>query len=94
MTKRFTYIKNNSISQYSSLPIQEIGGKVYHCQGIVDKLNKLSDENEQLKQEIQSINKDLTQIMLILLDNDIVSKLTVTELKAFERLSKFKGDVK
>jgi len=53
MTKRFTYIKNNSISQYSVLPIQEIGGKTYHCQGIVDKLNKLTDENEQLKSDIQ-----------------------------------------
>ena len=50
MTKRFTYVKNNSITQYQSLPIQEIGkGKALHCQGIVDKLNKLSDENEQLK---------------------------------------------
>ena len=49
MTKRFTYVKNNSITQYQSLPIQEIGkGKALHCQGIVDKLNKLSDENEQL----------------------------------------------
>ena len=56
-------------------------------------LSKLQKENEQLKQEIQSINKDLTQIMLILLDDDIVSKLTEIELKAFERLSKFKGDV-
>ena len=53
MTKRFTYVKNNSISQYSVLPIQEISGKTYHCQGIVDKLNKLSDENEQLKQDIE-----------------------------------------
>ena len=53
--KRFTYIKNNSISQYSMLPIQEIGGKSYHCQGIVDKLNNLSDENEQLKKENQEL---------------------------------------
>ena len=56
MTKRFSYIKNNSISQYSVLPIQEIGGKTYHCQGIVDKLNKLSDENEQLKKELKALN--------------------------------------
>ena len=55
MTKRFTYVKNNSITQYQALPIQEIGkGKAFHCQGIVDKLNKLSDENEQLKSENQS----------------------------------------
>ena len=52
----FTYIKNNSISQYSVLPIQEIGGKTYHCQGIVDKLNKLSDENERLKKELKALN--------------------------------------
>ena len=55
MTKRFTYVKNNLITQYQSLPIQEIGkGKALHCQGIVDKLNKLSDENEQLKKELES----------------------------------------
>ena len=59
-TKRFTYIKNNSISQYSLLPIQEIGGKSYHCQGVVDKLNKLSSENERLKQIIkQQLGYDL-----------------------------------
>ena len=51
MAKRFTYVKNNSITQYQALPIQEIGkGKALHCQGVVDKLNKLNDENEQLKQ--------------------------------------------
>lgn len=56
MTKRFTYVKNNLITQYQSLPIQEIGkGKALHCQGIVDKLNKLYDENEQLKQEIRNL---------------------------------------
>ena len=61
MTKRFSYIKNNSISQYSVLPIQEIGGKTYHCQGIVDKLNKLSEENEQLKQQLKSIDDNLIE---------------------------------
>ena len=60
MVKRFSYIKNNSISQYSVLPIQEINGKNYHCQGLVDKLNKLSDENERLKQIIkQQLGYDL-----------------------------------
>ena len=60
MTKRFTYVKNNSITQYQALPIQEIGkGKALHCQGIVDKLNKLSDENEQLKKENQELQKYL-----------------------------------
>lgn len=58
MTKRFTYVKNNSITQYQALPIQEIGkGKAFHCQGIVDKLNKLSDENEQLKNELRIYRK-------------------------------------
>ena len=48
--KRFTYVKNNSITQYQSVPIQEIGkGKALHCQGVVDKLNKLYNENKQLK---------------------------------------------
>ena len=51
MIKRFTYVKNNSITQYQALPIQETGkSKALHCQGVVDKLNKLNDENEQLKQ--------------------------------------------
>lgn len=54
--KRFTYIKNSSISQYQSIPIQKIGkGKAFHCQGLVDELNKLWNENEQLKQELQRI---------------------------------------
>jgi len=48
--KRFTYIKNSSISQYQSIPIQKISkGKPFHCQGLVDELNKLWNENEQLK---------------------------------------------
>lgn len=50
--KRFAYIKNSSISQYQSIPIQKIGkGKSFHCQGVVDELNKLWNENEQLKKE-------------------------------------------
>ena len=62
MTKRFTYVKNNSITQYQLVPIQEIGkGKAFHCQGIVDKLNKLSDENEQLKVELEFWKKQAKQ---------------------------------
>lgn len=75
MTKRFTYVKNNLITQYQSLPIQEIGkGKALHCQGIVDKLNKLSDENEQLKQSIKEIDEaesHLKQIILKRIDDYI-----------------------
>jgi len=57
--KRFTYIKNSSISQYQSIPIQKIGkGKPFHCQGIVDELNKLWNENEELKSEIQKLKKE------------------------------------
>lgn len=53
--KRFTYIKNALITQYQSIPIQKIGkGKAFHCQGVVDELNKLWNENEQLKQRIKS----------------------------------------
>lgn len=60
MTKRFSYIKNNSITQYQSLPIQEIGkSKALHCQGVVDKLNKLSDENEQLKSKNRGLQSEL-----------------------------------
>lgn len=60
MTKRFTYVKNNSITQYQALPIQEIGkGKAFHCQGIVDKLNKLSDENEKLTSVNQELRNEL-----------------------------------
>lgn len=58
MTKRFTYVKNNSITQYQALPIQEIGkGKALHCQGIVDELNKLWNENEELKSELKIYRK-------------------------------------
>lgn len=54
--KRFTYIKNSLITQYQSIPIQKIGkGKPFHCQGLVDELNKLWNENEQLNEE----NKEL-----------------------------------
>lgn len=56
--KRFTYIKNSSISQYQSIPIQKIGkGKPFHCQGIVDELNKLWNENEELKSELKIYRK-------------------------------------
>ena len=64
MTKRFTYIKNNSITQYQSLPIQEIGkGKALHCQGVVDKLNKLSDENEQLKASLYAEKTNTAEVI-------------------------------
>lgn len=50
--KRFTYIKNALITQYQLIPIQKIGkGKAFHCQGLVDELNKLWNENEELKSE-------------------------------------------
>ena len=61
--KRFTYIKNSSISQYQSIPIQKIGkGKPFHCQGLVDELNKLWNENEQLKEQNKKL-KDLLESM-------------------------------
>ena len=61
--KRFTYIKNSSISQYQSIPIQKIGkGKAFHCQGLVDELNKLSNENEQLKQSNERLLKMLDNV--------------------------------
>lgn len=98
MTERYQMIHLGNLYDY--VIKDHIGNKTYdmihnkeHKKEIVNVLNSLSDENEQLKQQIQSINKDLTQIMLILLDDDISQKLTETELKAFERLSKFKGDV-
>ncbi len=78
MTKRFTYVKNNSITQYQALPIQEIGkGKALHCQGIVDKLNKLTDENEKLQKEKQQLKNNLLEIEKIInnrLDNNVVPK--------------------
>ena len=56
--KRFTYIKNSSITQYQSIPIQKIGkGKPFHCQGLVDELNKLWNENEELKSELRIYRK-------------------------------------
>lgn len=84
MTKRFTYIKNSSITQYQAIPIQEIGkGKAYHCQGIVDKLNKLSDENEKLSKE----NKEL-KIKNDLLSDELEQAKAVIHKKWNEYLKK------
>ena len=83
--KRFTYIKNSSISQYQSIPIQKIGkGKAFHCQGLVDELNKLWNENEQLKQFIQELTTKGTA--KIHLANGSIYKVDAI-------LSDFKGDL-
>lgn len=83
--KRFTYIKNSSISQYQSIPIQKIGkGKAFHCQGLVDELNKLWNENEQLKQFIQELTTKGTA--KIHLANGSIYKVDAI-------LSDFKGDM-
>ena len=80
MTKRFTYVKNNSITQYQALPIQEIGkGKAFHCQGIVDKLNKLNDENEQLKKILNELS-DMLQF-------DVENRIKSYPMKLSEYLS-------
>ena len=82
--KRFTYIKNSSISQYQSIPIQKIGkGKAFHCQGLVDELNKLWNENEQLKLFIQELTTKGTA--KIHLANGSIYKVDAI-------LSDFKGD--
>lgn len=61
--KRFAYIKNSSITQYQSIPIQKIGkGKPFHCQGIVDELNKLWNENEQLKERIKELEQEIEKL--------------------------------
>lgn len=61
--KRFTYIKNSSITQYQSIPIQKIGkGKPFHCQGLVDELNKLWNENEQLKERIKELEQEIEKL--------------------------------
>ena len=84
MTKRFTYVKNNSITQYQALPIQEIGkGKALHCQGVVDKLNNLSDENEQLKNEKESWKKSWIEEME---DQEEQSKCILKLVKENEKL--------
>lgn len=78
--KRFTYIKNATISQYQSIPIQKIGkGKAFHCQGLVDELNKLWNENEQLKEE----NKLLKDI--------IMDTLGVSDCQIEEELDRLRG---
>ena len=61
--KRFAYIKNSSITQYQSIPIQKIGkGKPFHCQGLVDELNKLWNENEQLKERIKELEQEIEKL--------------------------------
>jgi len=59
--KYFTFVKNNSVTQYGVLPIRDVSGKTYHCQGVIDKLNTLHEENEQLKEEIKDLNDVLAR---------------------------------
>lgn len=51
-------------------------------------LNELNDESEQLKEQLKLIRKDLTHIMLLLLNDEIVKQLSDYDMKVFERLSK------
>ena len=44
--KYFTFIDNNSVTQYGLLPIRDVQGKTYHCQGVIDKLNAFYEENK------------------------------------------------
>ena len=55
---------------------------------VVDLLNELNDESEQLKEQLKLIRKDLTHIMLLLLNDEIVKQLSDYDMKVFERLSK------
>jgi len=73
----------------------EDGGRVTYWvveyqqrQELVDLLNELNDESEQLKEQLQLIRKDLTHIMLLLLNDEIVKQLSDYDMKVFERLSK------
>ena len=89
MAKRFTYVKNNSITQYQALPIQEIGkGKALHCQGVVDKLNKLNDENEQLKKEKEFWKSDACSLSSL---NSILSnELSIAQEQGYEPSTSYK----
>ena len=51
-------------------------------------LNDLNDESEQLKEQLKLIRKDLTHIMLLLLNDEIVKQLSDYDMKVFGRLSK------
>ena len=57
--KYFTFVKNNSVTQYGLLPIRDVSGKTYHCQGVIDKLNTLHEENQQLKNKLSKIEKKI-----------------------------------
>jgi hypothetical protein len=61
---------------------------------VVDTLNNQHEIIQQLQDRIKSLDKPLTQIMLLLLDDEFRSKLTDVEWEAFEELSKFNGDIK
>lgn len=58
------------------------------CLNDAHTLNELNDENEQLKERLKLVRKDLTHIMLLLLDDKIVKQLSDYDIKVFERLSK------
>lgn len=77
-----------------SLDFIEMLGDALSSEEIVDRLNEQSETIQQLQSRIKSLDKPLTQIMLLLLDDEIRSKLTDVEWKAFEELSKFNGDIK
>lgn len=95
--KRFTYVKNNSISQYSILPIQEIGKKTYHCQGIVDELNRLSNENEELKEEIvlwkECFGSHSNMLNILLHELDIAKSQGYKPSDAYNKLVKNTSDL-
>lgn len=96
MTKRFTYIKNNSITQYQAIPIQEIGkGKAFHCQGIVDKLNKLTDENEKLKKSKKGQELEIVRLHhLADAMSGVLRELGIYDVYNKEQINKVKKELK
>ena len=96
MIKRFTYVKNNSITQYQALPIQEIGkGKAFHCQGIVDKLNKLSDENEKLKKSKKGQELEIVRLHhLADAMSGVLRELGIYDVYNKEQINKVKKELK
>lgn len=72
---------------------KKFGARVMTPEEIVELLNEQYETILELQGRIKAMDKPITQILLLLLDDEIKNKLSDVEWKAFEELSKLNGDV-
>ena len=73
---------------------KKFGARVMTPEEIVELLNEQYETILELQGRIKAMDKPITQILLLLLDDEIKNKLSDVEWRAFEELSKLNGDVK